>query len=89
MKYLFVLLPILSLSGCAENFTWQNPKTWHFKLSEEQKLLNSLEQACLNAQTNAQNQRVVLMNGVSDRVEHTECIPHTNTPLTPQRFEGR
>lgn len=88
MKILSVLVLTVALAGCAENFTWQDSSTWRFAMTEEERILYHMKQACLEG-ANSQDRRVLLMNGVSGAALQTECIPHTKEPLTPQRFEGR
>ena len=82
-----IAMMALLLTACADTFTWEDPSTWRFKRTEKERQLYQMEQACLK--TKAENRRVLLMNGVSGPAKQTECMPYSDGPLPPQRFEGR
>lgn len=88
MKFLYVFLIGATLTGCAENFTWEDPATWRFKMTKEEKIRHIYERACVDG-LNENDRRLLMMNGISGAALQTECIPYTQRPLTPQRFEGR
>lgn len=88
MKILSVVSIAVALTGCAENFTWEDPTTWRFKMTKNEKIRSIYERACVDG-LNEDDRRFLLMNGISGGALQTECIPHTSQPLPPQRFEGR
>lgn len=88
MMKLIALLPLVALAGCAENFSWYDSGTWHFRMAEKQKIRHIYERACVDGLTQ-EDRRLLLMNGVSGAALQTNCLPYTDRPLPPQRFEGR
>ncbi len=89
IKIIPLIFLTLTLASCAENFTWEDSRTWRFEETEEQKAERLLKESCLKVSSDKANSRVLLMNGVNEYYAHSECIPHTQTPLSPQRMEGR
>ena len=85
---LWCAAPLL-LAGCASDFSWSTPQTWHFE-SEKMRAEKELREACFKQYADPQNQRMVVINGVDENYYHTECIPNTQTPPKYiNRMEGR
>ena len=85
---LFCAMPLF-LQACASDFSFSDPKTWHFE-SEKMRQAKELREACQKQYADKQNQRVVSVNGVDETYYHDECLPYTQTPPKYiNRMEGR